>query len=388
MKLLHTSDWHIGKQVNGFPLLEDQRHALAALCAIIREERPHALIIAGDIYDRAIPPVEAVRLLNEVLQTIVLELATPVIAIAGNHDSNERLDFGAGLLGPAGLHLRGMLETCPEPVIITDEHGPVQFFALPYADPALVRERYGDELIRTHDDAMARVIAAVSQTRDPSLRAVAVAHGYVIPGDGATPLEECESEKPLVIGGTAYIDAAHFDAFAYTALGHLHRPQSVRGDRVRYAGSLMPYSFSEATQPKGVTLVDIGADGAASARHIPITPRRAFRIVRGTLEELLAAKPGAGAEDYLRVILTDDGEVLEPMQRLRAVYPHVMEIVREESRSGIAAADAAHRAAVRTKSPADLFRDFYRYVHDEDCPDELAAELVRAIAHTAGEERR
>ena len=254
MKIFHTADWHIGKSVNAFYMTEDQEFIMEQLYGEIKKEKPDVVLIAGDLYDRSVPPVQAVELLNKVLAKIVRELKTPVIAVAGNHDSNERIDFASELLRDSGLHIRGTLNREIQKITINDEYGPVNFYPIPYADPPIVRDLFEDESIKNHDDAMKKILSTISSSINKDERNVAVAHGYVTyikDDDGLDfELEESESEKPLSIGGTAHINAAYFNDFNYTALGHLHGPQKVGSNKIRYAGSPLKYSFSEIKQKK------------------------------------------------------------------------------------------------------------------------------------------
>ena len=290
MKIFHTGDWHIGKSVNGFYMTEDQEFIMEQFYDAIEKEKPDVVLIAGDLYDRSVPPVQAVELLNKVLGKIVRELKTPVIALAGNHDSNERIDFVSELLRDSGLYISGSLRKEIDKITIEDEHGPVNFYPIPYADPPIVRDLFEDESIKNHDDAMKKTISSISCINKEE-RNIAIAHGYVtyIKNDDevAVDLEESDSEKPLSIGGTEHINAAYFDPFNYTALGHLHGPQKVGSDKIRYSGSLLKYSFSETKQRKGITIVNLNQNGEVEIDFREFKPRRDFRIITGELKELI-----------------------------------------------------------------------------------------------------
>ena len=374
MKIFHMADWHIGKLVNGFYMTEDQEYILEELCKVIEEKKPDVLIIAGDLYDRSVPPVQAVELLNKYLRKIVKDLNTKVIAIAGNHDSNERIDFASSLLYESGLYIFGNLKRNIERVTLEDEYGKINFYPIPYADVPVVRELFKDENIKSYDLAMEKIMEEIDKDFNGSERNIAIAHGYVtkISGEDIEELEESDSEKPLAIGGTEFINYKHFERFNYTALGHLHGPQKVGCEKIRYSGSLMKYSFSEAKQRKGITIVDIDEKGEVSVEIFDLKPKRDFRVKKGTLENLLKDYKNENNEDYIKVILEDKGEILDPMAKLRAVYPNVMELVREEKLLK-QSYNEVMVDEVKKKSKVDLFKSFYNdIVGEEVAIDEIS----------------
>jgi len=350
MRFIHTADWHLGRQFHNVPLIDDQRHVLRQLVEAAGDAAVDAFVVAGDVFDRAVPGPEAVALLDECLAELVLERGIPVIMIAGNHDSGRRLGFAAGLLARSGLHVYGRCEGEPRPLTLFDRHGPVHFFALPYAEPARVREASGDPELRSHAQAMQWLTRAASDAVPRGERSVCVAHCFV--GGG----EESESERPLSVGGAAAVPADCFAGFSYTALGHLHRPQAV-GERVRYAGSLLKYSFSEIPHVKSASLVELDASGTPAVRLITLSPRRDLRLVEGELATLLGGPaPGENPDDFLLVRLTDEHELLEPMRRLREVYPNVLHIERPSlQRAGVDVL-RAHR---KQGGDLELFKAFY-----------------------------
>lgn len=361
MKIFHTADWHIGKIVNQVHMTEDQHYALHNLIELMAAEKPDALIIAGDIYDRGIPPVEAVELLDKVLSTILLELEIPVLLISGNHDSPDRLGFGSNILTAKGLYIAGRYQAESRKVTLMDKHGPVNFYLVPYAQPALIRDILGQDDICDHNTALKAIVEKIKQEWIPTERNVLVYHGFV---RGIAEPELCESEKPLSltsVGGADYVNAAHFEGFTYTALGHLHGPQSCGNERVRYPGSLLKYSFSEVCQHKSVTVVNIEADGAVKTEYKPIEPCRDMRKIKGQLQALLnpSVYQDTNVEDYLHVTLTDEGELLEPMAKLRQVYPNVLalEFEAKDRQSGENKTSAGE--GYKQKSKLELFRDFY-----------------------------
>jgi DNA repair protein SbcD/Mre11 len=387
MKIFHTADWHIGKLVNGFYMTEDQEFVMEQLYEKIEEEKPDVLIIAGDLYDRSVPPIQAIELLNKVLYKIVMELKTPVIALAGNHDSNERIDFGSELLTKSGLYIRGTVKRHIEKITLNDEYGPVNFYPIPYIDPPIARDLYEDKNIKTHDDAMRVILEHIKEDFNQNERNVAIAHGYVTyinsENEAAMDLEESESEKPLSIGGTALINAAYFEDFNYTALGHLHGPQKVGSDKIRYAGSLLKYSFSEARQKKGITIVNLDEKGEIHTDFYKFSPKRDFRVIKGQLKELIdyGACSSENNEDYIKAVLTDKGELLDPMAKLRSVYPNVMELAREEKVRDVSHTKTA-ASNIKEKSKLDLFQDFYEDIMgDKSSKNEI--ELMKKIIEKA-----
>ncbi len=321
MRFIHTADWHIGRLFHNLSLLDDQSHVLEQLLEILADARADALVVAGDVYDRAVPPADAVRLLDEVIARITRDCGVPVIMIAGNHDSPERLGFGSGLLAEQGFHVRGPLEPGLSPVVLGDAWGEVNFYPIPYAEPAVVRSRLGEGEVHNHDAAMAALVGRI-QGESFAGRNVAIAHSFLTGG------ESSDSERPLTVGGAGNVSVDRFSGFDYVALGHLHRPQEV-SNGVRYSGSLLKYSFSEAGHEKSVTLVELDAVGRCRTELFPLTPRRDMRIVEGAFETLLQG-PGAGEsrEDYLLVRLSDKKAILDPMGRLREVYPNVLHLER------------------------------------------------------------
>lgn len=390
MKIMHTGDWHIGKIVNQRHMTIDQEYILGELVKILEEEKPDVLVVAGDIYDRAIPPVEAVELLDKVLSDILLKLAIPVIMIAGNHDSPDRLGFGSQLLRKRGLYIAGPFTKDIQKVVLSDEHGPVTFYLIPYAPPAVVREVLGGSSIHDHDTAMKAIVGKIHEGWDEKERNVIVTHGFV---RGTEELELSESEKPLsvtlAIGGTEFVDVKHFDGFTYTALGHLHGPQQAGDVRVRYAGSLLKYSFSETKQEKSVTLAQIGKNGELAIDCKTLRPLRNMRRIKGTLKELLEPKAyeAVSVEDYLHVTLTDEGELIEPMGKLRTVYPNVLslDIEIKERQTGESKTSAGE--GYKNKSKLDLFSDFYKDMTGQEFSEEKALLAARFISIEETEER-
>ena len=375
MKLLHTADWHLGRVYHQTSLLDDQAHVLAQLVDLVRIEAPDAVLVAGDVYDRSVPPASAVRLLDETLTRIVRDLGVPVVMIAGNHDSADRLGFGADLLAAHGLTIRATPTAGTAPVVLTDAHGEVAIYPVPYADLAQYREIFGDEGIASHQDGMAAVLAAIRAQHPAHRRAILLAHAFVAGG------AESESERALSVGGSGAIHPSIFDGFDYVALGHLHRPQNVGGPGVQYAGSLLKYSFSEVDHAKSAAIVTLDADGAVTVERRPLQPRRDLRILEGDLAALVAAgKRDPGREDYVLARLTDEGALLEPMARLREAYPNALAI--ERVVFGLGHGPQARTPDHRRATTHALFESFWQELTDgplSDAERPVLAAIITAI---------
>lgn len=350
MKFIHTSDWHIGRQFHNVSLLEDQQHVLSQLLEYIEKEAVDALVIAGDIYDRSVPPATAVDLLDELLTKICQEMKVPVILIPGNHDCARRLRFGAQQLHRAGLHILGDLEKVTTPVVIPHADGDVAFYGLPYNDPETVRNLYGVS-VSTYDEAHTHLVEHIKANRMADTASVLISHCFVADSKAS------DSERPLSIGGSDRVSYQPCVDFDYVALGHLHSPQYCGEEYIRYSGSLMKYSFSEQNQKKGVTLVEVNASGFKSQRHLPLLPLRDLRIIEGELAAILAkGAVDPNRDDYLLVRLTDRHAILDPMAKLRAVYPNVLQL--EKPGMLITGEQAVNRDKLK-RGELDMFRDFF-----------------------------
>jgi exonuclease SbcD len=376
MRFIHTADWHLGRLFHGVHLTDDQHHALMQFVDLVKDERPDAILVAGDIYDRAIPPPDAVELLDEVLCKLVIDLKIPVVLIAGNHDSPQRLHFGSRLLANRRLYVTGNLPKKCESVVFADGHGPVHVYALPYSEPMIVRQCLDCEDVIDHDSAMRAMVGRIKAAHPNGDRKILMAHAFVAGG------AECESERPLSVGGAGTVDASNLGGFDYVALGHLHGPQKIGGGEVRYSGSLLKYSFDEVGQSKGVHLIEMGPGGECAVKTVAMSPRRDVRRIEGLMSDLLAGPTdGRSKDDYLEVTITDDGPVLDAIGRLREVYPNVMLIRRPERVNGVGTGD---RPDIRGKTAMQLFEAFYRHVTAED----LSPEQERAFAGIVEETER
>ncbi|WP_078546517.1 exonuclease SbcCD subunit D [Litchfieldia alkalitelluris] len=375
MKIFHTADWHLGKLVQGVYMTEDQQYILDQFVQQIELEKPDAVIIAGDLYDRAVPPTEAVTLLDQVLEKIVIDLKTPVLAIAGNHDSPGRLNFGSNLMKKHGYFIKGQISKELEPVVLNDEFGEVHFHLIPYVDPSIVRDIFEDEDVRTHNDAMKKITEHIVNNYDKNARHVFVGHAFVTPY-GENQENTSDSERPLSIGGAEYVSGEHFKAFHYTALGHLHKAHFVLSENIRYSGSLLKYSISEEMHKKGFNIIELDGSGQISVERRLLIPIRDMRTVEGTMKELLLHSYN---EDYVFVRLLDDTTVLTPMEKIRSVYPNAMHVERKIQKLN-SNDDKSHQTIERHKlTDIDLFKAFYEEVKGTTVTEETEAIFVDVL---------
>jgi DNA repair protein SbcD/Mre11 len=323
MRFIHTADWHLGKSLFGVSLLTDQEYALNSLYDILGSTRADALVIAGDIYDRAVPSADAVLLMSDFIQRVNNNLQIPIIAIAGNHDCATRIDFGRDVFAKQEIYMAGKLRITDNSINLRDDFGPLTFHLTPFTDPPTARDLFKQEL-QNHDQVMGAVCQMVLEDFVESHRHIMVSHAFV--GGGKV----CDSERPLTVGGSESVALDHFDPFVYTALGHLHRPQQMlgtTGNVVRYSGSLLKYSFSEAEHKKSVSLVEVGPEACTNISEINLNIKHDLRVIQGLFKDLLE-NPQGNVDDYLLVRLEDKFAVFEAMSRLREVYPNVLHIER------------------------------------------------------------
>ncbi|MDQ0917565.1 exonuclease SbcCD subunit D [Paenibacillus sp. V4I5] len=381
MKFFHTADWHLGKLVQGVYMTEDQQYVLNQFIKDIEKEKPDAVIIAGDLYDRAVPPTEAVQLLDNVLETIVLKLQIPVLALAGNHDSPSRLDFASSIMKSAGFHIAGELTYPFEPVVLHDEHGEVHFHLIPYAEPGKVRHLLSDDEIKTHNDAMVKLTETIKSTMDPNARHVIVGHAFVTPGGEALD-NTSDSERPLSIGGAEHVSAKLFDGFAYTALGHLHQAHNVGNEVVRYAGSPLKYSISEEHHKKGYLVVELDQHGKVTIEKRELTPIRDMRTVEGLMADI---ERHSINEDYVFVRLLDEAPVLSPMERVRSVYPNAMHVERKSLIPKLTGESTAIDGRAKMDD-LSLFKAFYKEVRGTELSQETEKLFIETLQEISKEE--
>ncbi|MBU4556215.1 MAG: exonuclease SbcCD subunit D [Actinobacteria bacterium] len=379
MRFIHTGDWHLGRLFHNLHLTDDQRFTLEALLRLAEERRVDAVVIAGDVYDRAVPPTEAVELLNDVLGQIALELRIPVVMIAGNHDSPVRLQYLNGLVSRVGVHVVGAVGAQPQGVeIVGADDVRVVFWPLAYTDPETARCEFCSDDIHTHEAALCAQIDTIHEHMSNDSRHVVVGHAFV------TGAATSESERPLTVGGTGEVSCGVFEGCDYVALGHLHRPQTVT-DRVRYAGSLLKYSFDEADHLKSVTIVDLDSEGGVVCEEVPLPARHDLIRLSGTFDELMARPIDPTHKDaYVEVSLTDSDTVLDPMQRLRAIYPNILSLTRETGSSGPGVGPVRLPKVHMTD---DLFAEFYEDVTGHPLSSEQESQLGAALGELELERR-
>ena len=373
MKLIHLSDLHIGKRVNEVSMIEDQEYILLQILRIIDDEKPNAVLICGDVYDKSVPSAEAVTLFDDFLCRLA-KREIPVLIISGNHDSPERLAFGKHFLERADIHISSVYDGKAESVTLRDDHGEVDFWLLPFIKPAHVKRFYPDEGIESYTDALR--VAVAQMGLDTAKRNVLLTHQFV------TGAATCESEE-ISVGGSDNVDASVFDDFDYVALGHLHGGQNIGSSRIRYCGTPLKYSFSEADHHKSVTVVKLGSKGSLELELCPLLPRRDLRIIRGTFAEVTEKSfyEGTAADDYLQIILTDEEDVPEALGRLRQIYPNIMKLTYDNTRTRSSRIiDSAEN--VQRKSPLELFEELYELQNNQPMSDvqrNFALELIESI---------
>lgn len=365
MKLLHLADLHIGRYFNGLSLLEDQKEMLTQIIRIIKEEDPQVVIIAGDIYDRSIPREDAVKA-NDGFLTELVKLGKKNILITGNHDSHERVGFLSSLLEDRGLMVENNVRRPLRCLTLKDEFGPVEIYLFPYRDTANLKTIYELETFR--DDTLVYERIFKESVRKNSNRKILVYHGFVA-GTAREEVEESESERILSVGGHDFIKTNVFEPFNYVALGHLHKPQWVVEGKIRYSGSPMKYSFSEEKHKKSISVIDLAEDGSVSLKEIPLVHKKDVVTIQGTFSEIMNMDYEGNPEDYIRVILKDREEILEPMMRLRTKFPNILELQRERDQKEILN-NYSDYSIIQKKDMTKLFKDFYRLKNDRDIPEE------------------
>lgn len=374
MKLIHLSDLHLGKRVNEFSMLEDQQYILEEILRIIDSEKPDGVLIAGDVYDKTVPSAEAVTLLDEFLVQLS-KRDTQTFLISGNHDSAERLAFGGRLMEQSGIHIARVYNGVLAPLTLRDEYGSVDLYLLPFLRPVQVRRFFPESEIATYTEAMAAVLGAADI--DKTHRNVLVTHQFV------TSAQTCDSEE-LSVGGTDNVDVSVFDDFDYVALGHIHGPQKIGRETVRYCGTPLKYSFSEVGHKKSVTVVELAEKGSVAIRTVPLVPKRDMSELRGAYNELMLRENYEGKpfrNDYLRITLTDEEDIPNAVNNLRTVYPYIMRLDYDNRRTRTEShVDGAEQ--VERKRPLTLFEEFYESQNGQPMSEEqrsFAKQLMERI---------
>ena len=372
MKLIHLSDLHIGKRVNEVSMIDDQDYILAQILRIIDDEQADAVLIAGDVYDKSVPSAEAVTLFDDFLCRLARR-KLPVLMISGNHDSPERLAFGNRLMNACGIHISPVYDGTVRCVTLQDTYGAVNFYLLPFIKPAHVKRYYPQLQIENYTDACRAAIAQMHI--DPAQRNVLLTHQFV------TGASTCESEE-INVGGSDNVDSAVFQDFDYVALGHLHGPQNIGSNRIRYCGTPLKYSFSEEAHHKSVTVVELGAKGQLALHLQPLQPKHDLRSIRGSFPEVTDKSVYSGVtNDYIHVILTDEEDIPEAMGRLRLIYPNIMKLSYDNTRTrATQLIDGAED--VQCKSPLELFCELYEKQNNQPMSDEqrrFAQQLIESV---------
>lgn len=370
MKLIHLSDLHLGKRMNEFSLLQEQAYILEQILAIIKTEKPAAVLIAGDVYDKPIPAIEGMALLDNFLVKLA-EQDLSVFLISGNHDSPERLSFVARLMKKNRIYISPVYNGLVEPITLQDEYGPVDIFLLPFVKPVHIKRLFPEEKIETYTDAVACAIQHMAV--DSNHRNVLVTHQFV------TGALRCDSEE-IAIGGSDNVDVSVFEPFEYVALGHLHSPQNVITERVRYCGTPLKYSFSEIKHKKSLTVVDLGAKGACAIKTVPLVPQKDLLEVRGTYLEVTDRRfyQNFDQEAYIRVILTDEEDIPDAIGKLRVIYPNLMQLDYDNRRTR-GGAITWKTVDVERQTPLQLFETFYQKQNHGPMSEEQRAYLTHLI---------
>ncbi len=416
MRILHTADLHIGKVVNNFSMLEDQKYVLTQMVDMVREQNVQAFIIAGDVYDRPIPSAEAVAVFHQFIQALH-ETGVTIFCISGNHDSPERLSFAQEILGKHGVYFAGTYQDKCKQITLQDEYGPVVFTLMPFIKPALLQENSSQEAVahmqtdlhpqtdlhsqtdiysqkdlhsqtdihsqkdwHMQTDLHPQTDAGATIKKEDVTRQVLVTHFFVT-NAGKEP-ELSDSETHVAVGGLDNVDASLFEAYHYTALGHIHKPQNMHKEGqnpIVYAGSPLSYSFSECGQEKGVVLVELNQNGVAGIERLPLKPLHRMRKIRGHLEDLLtpALDEHLDKEDYLQVTLLNEEELIDPVGTLRGVYPNIMQLIFEKKEKEMAG-EFTPVDALAGKTPSQLFEDFYMLLRDKEM-DDARRNVIRDI---------
>lgn len=378
MRFLHTADWHIGKIVHEQSMLADQAYILEQLIEQVEEYEVDAVLMAGDLYDRSLPPKEAVSLVNQTLSRLINELEVPVFIIAGNHDSNERIEYLSGVAEAKQLYMEGTLKAHTRKVSLKE----ADIYMMPYADHVLIRQVLDQPEIQTIEEAVAAQVEQITSSDefDRSRINMVMFHGYVISGN-RTSLEESDSERPLSIGTAEWIDQSIFDAFDYVALGHLHKGQKVGSNRIRYSGSPLKYSKSEAAHQKKSFIIDIDHD-SLEVTPVPLIPKRDMRIVRGAFDDLMQQD---WSDDYIFIELTDGMFIQDAMSRLRGQFPQVLGLEYVNLRADQSTYQTDRSQDLKRQSIESLFSDFFEQ-YTEHTLDEPRREVVREIVRLVEQE--
>lgn len=379
MKIIHLADLHIGKRVNEFSMIDDQKYILNQILEIIDKEKPDAVIIAGDVYDKQVPSIEAVELLDSFISDISKRKTTTFI-ISGNHDSAERLAFGSSLMAMGKIYISPVYNGKISKYTLKNDFGSANFYLLPFVKPSHVKRFFPDEKIESYTDAIKVVVDNLKL--DTSEINILIAHQFV------TGASRTESEE-ISVGGLDNVDASVFEDFDYVALGHIHRPQKIGTERIRYCGTPLKYSFSEVNDAKSVSIIEINSKEDFNLRTIPLIPKRDMRKIRGTYEELTTktSYENTNTDDYIHVTLTDEFNVADAIQKLRAIYKNIMKLEYDNMRTRESRKINLDDMVIENKNPLEIFSEFYKLQNNKEMDDEQK-EIIKKIMEEVWEENK
>lgn len=379
MKIIHLADLHIGKRVNEFSMIDDQKYILNQILEIIDKEKPDAVIIAGDVYDKQVPSIEAVELLDSFISDISKRKTTTFI-ISGNHDSAERLAFGSSLMAMGKIYISPVYNGKISKYTLKDDFGSANFYLLPFVKPNHVKRFFPDEKIESYTDAIKVVVDNLKL--DTSEINILIAHQFV------TGASRTESEE-ISVGGLDNVDASVFEDFDYVALGHIHRPQKIGTERIRYCGTPLKYSFSEVNDTKSVSIIEINSKKDFNLRMIPLIPKRDMRKIRGTYEELTTKNSyeNTNTDDYIHVTLTDEFNVADAIQKLRVIYKNIMKLEYDNMRTRESRKINLDDMVIENKNPLEIFSEFYKLQNNKEMNDEQK-EIIKRIMEEVWEENK
>lgn len=378
MKIIHLADLHIGKRVNEFSMIDDQKYILNQILEIIDKEKPDAVIIAGDVYDKQVPSIEAVELLDSFISDISKRKTTTFI-ISGNHDSAERLAFGSSLMAMGKIYISPVYNGKISKYTLKNNFGSANFYLLPFVKPNHVKRFFPDEKIESYTDAIKVVVDNLKL--DTSEINILIAHQFV------TGASRTESEE-ISVGGLDNVDASVFEDFDYVALGHIHRPQKIGTERIRYCGTPLKYSFSEVNDTKSVSIIEINSKEDFNLRTIPLIPKRDMRKIRGTYEELITktSYKNTNTDDYIHVTLTDEFNVTDAIQKLRVIYKNIMKLEYDNMRTRESRKINLDDMVIENKNPLEIFSEFYKLQNNQEMDDEQK-EIIKKIMEEVWEEK-
>ena len=379
MKIIHLADLHIGKRVNEFSMIDDQKHILNQILEIIDKEKPDAVIIAGDVYDKQVPSIEAVELLDSFISDISKRKTTTFI-ISGNHDSAERLAFGSSLMAMGKIYISPVYNGKISKYTLKNDFGSANFYLLPFVKPSHVKRFFPDKKIESYTDAIKVVVDNLKL--DTSEINILIAHQFV------TGASRTESEE-ISVGGLDNVDASVFEDFDYVALGHIHRPQKIGTERIRYCGTPLKYSFSEVNDTKSVSIIEINSKEDFNLRTIPLVPKRDMRKIRGTYEELITktSYENTNTDDYIHVTLTDEFNVADAIQKLRVIYKNIMKLEYDNMRTRESRKINLDDMVIENKNPLEIFSEFYKLQNNKEMNDEQK-EIIKKIMEEVWEENK